>query len=588
MDNISKENSESIRKARQAIVYGSPYEALIKDFVTCEDILNYLLYNNLSFKGMIAYRAVCQFSKDQIVKGNSNPDFNDRPFITLTKHDEYVGIYNLSIGITGNMFGRTDQERVEIAKRTQKVWPRLVNVNSFSRTIHLICDSSGQELDITPTEMWLIVGARSIKLITNVFRKLLPHFEVWIDNDYLEPLEHIEYNKYEGTLLDRCEMLKKSAPQYWNMIGTDLYSEIVTKNINVKDPRMNRKQISRYVKLFPGMFPDDLVNMTDLVYNIKELPEIVQSYVLGYPIHLYVPSKEIIQKTIELVDSLGIDEYVKTIEEKNQKSMINHIDMINPLGLEDEISVSNETDVMMENICSYNNFDIIRYYIDTHVYFFTRPEFPDLVSKKKNVWTNSQIPVSVLSEINSRLEMSVLCKLPKSMPLRDLLKKVREGTLYLIPEAPAVPTEPPLRIQPNQNNHNLLFDNIPFWGTSTNQDELNNILDEFVQSFGLIEFSGNNQVNTNNIPPPVRPNINTSPSNNIEQIGLEMLEHFRNSHDIDLVSDGNIINNLFEAPPFSSSEEQTDESMYSDNEEEQTDESVYSDNEEEQTDGSIV
>ena len=79
-------------KVSQAINYGSPYEALISGFVTCEEILTYLLTQSINAKNMIAYRAVCQLDMIQLV--NENHQENEEvPFITITEHDEYVGIY---------------------------------------------------------------------------------------------------------------------------------------------------------------------------------------------------------------------------------------------------------------------------------------------------------------------------------------------------------------------------------------------------------------------------------------------------------------------------------------------------------------
>lgn len=46
------------------------------------------------------------------------------------------------------------------------------------------------------------------------------------------------------------------------------------------------------------------------------------------------------------------------------------------------------------------------------------------------------MPVSVLSEANSRSETAVTLSLPPSCPIKDLLKKVEAGTLYLLDEPP--------------------------------------------------------------------------------------------------------------------------------------------------------
>ena len=442
-----------MEKAKQSIVYGSPYEALIKNFVTVKDILNYLLCNNINFKTMIAYRAVCQFSTDQIIRGNPNPEFNDKPFIVLTNRDEYVGIYNLSLCTNGQIPGRTDAERIEIAKKTQRVWPKLMNLSDFSKGIYLVCDHTQVKLRIKPTERWVVVGARSIKIISKLFLDLLPHYDTWLDNDYLEPLEHLKYPTYEKALLDRCSKLKENAPLYWNNVAIHLYKDVVCKNIDTETPKMNREMIKQYVVLFPGLFPPEMTNMSDLTYNIRQLPEMVQAYVLGYPIHKYVPSTAILNETINMLNELGPEKYCELIGEQNKNCMNNHADMVNPLNLAKEILWGNEgQDALMENIWDYNTFDVIRYYIDTHVYFFTRPAFSTLATKKKNFLTNKLLPLPVVSEviaraeITSRIETALVCTLPPPAPLQELLERVEKGTLYNTPgnqqTQPAQPVQP--------------------------------------------------------------------------------------------------------------------------------------------------
>ena len=309
---------DKMDKVKQAIVYGSPHEALISGFVTSGDILNYLLYTDISFKCMIAYRAVCQFNAGQIIQDNINPDYNGKSFITLTTHDEYVGIYNLSVGNYSVFPGQSEKEKIEIAKRCHGVWPTLYTVNSFSRAIALICDFTDNMM-IKSAEKWMIVGARSVKIISSNFSKILANFDIWIDNDYLEPLEHLKYQTYEKSLLARCELLKELASLYWNEVAIHLYRPIVTQNVNPDTPRLDRTEIKRYYGLFPGLFSEELVNMSDLSYNLNQFPETIRAYLLGYPIHQYVPNKETLDKTIKMVDEIGIDQYSDIIKVKNKK-----------------------------------------------------------------------------------------------------------------------------------------------------------------------------------------------------------------------------------------------------------------------------
>ena len=85
----------------------------------------------------------------------------------------------------------------------------------------------------------------------------------------------------------------------------------------------------------------------------------------------------------------------------------------------------------MENIYVYSPFDVVSQYIDTHVYYFTRPEFMTIMKTKKNIWTNNPLPIPILYLISSRIEAEIVSDLPKPAPLRTLLRKVEKGIIYL-------------------------------------------------------------------------------------------------------------------------------------------------------------
>ena len=422
------EYNHKFEKVRQTVKHGSVYEALIKDFIKVEDVLNYLLNVDINCKTMVAYRAVCSFRVDQIVSNNPNPIYNDKPFITITESDEYVGIYNLTICKDGEIYGRNDKERIEIARKCQRVWPKLMVMTLFSTNIHLICDSTHLDLRFRTEDKWLVVAARSKKIIRKLYNKLLVFADIWLDNDYLEPLNSLKYSSYEQTFLNRCHRLKKKAPLYWDNVAEYLYQEIVTKNIDINRPKLSRDMLVNYMDLFPSLFSEDLLNMSELSYNLSQLTPIVRAYVLGFPIQEYVPSDDTLEKSIKMLEEMGPDKYCDMVIEQNKKLFSDHSGLITTFN--PNITVGNEEDVYTENIHNYSPFDIIKVYIDTHVYYFTRPEFPNISKTKKNIWTNKKLPMTVLATINSRIEAMMVCNLPPSAPLKTLLERTEKGTLY--------------------------------------------------------------------------------------------------------------------------------------------------------------
>lgn len=395
-------------RVKQVIYHGSIHEALIKNFITCHDILEYLLETPSDLFCMIAYRVVCQFDKSQIV--------NDKHFLCQVKDDNYVAIYALSVS---DPAGRTLEETSSIVKRTQNVLSRISRNSDISNTIRLICDIPGSKL--LEHTLWISIAARSTKLIFKYFGKY--SYTHWLSLDYLEPLRDINYKKYEKELISRCNDLIEKAPLYWAEIARPLYQDLVSKNIDLNI--LDKDHLKCYDSLFPGLIPPELLNMSNFKYNIKKLPEISQAYLLGYPINIYVPSSEVLNKTISLVESMGVEKYAELIQKDNELYLNSQLD----IPFKNKKTIGNTTDVLTEDISSYNIFDIVKYYIDTHVYYFTRAEFPKIMENEKNVWTNETLPLQVLMDIKNRLEICNFLKLPLSAPIKDLLKKIETGEI---------------------------------------------------------------------------------------------------------------------------------------------------------------
>jgi len=462
MTNINDHNITE--KVKQSIYYGSVYEALTGDFITTDDVLNYLLHAKCDHKTMVAYKAVCTFSMDQVINNN---EYTNIPFVLLTGTEEYVAIYTLQFCRNGMVPGRNDLERKEIARRTQRMWPKLLIPSKFSRSMHIICDS---DVDITSDEKSIIIEARCANLMLKLQRHLLNNFSMFLNYDYLAPLSNVKYSLYENSLIDRCNMLKKEAPLYWEYISSN-YEELIEENIDIENPKMSREMLRKYCDLFPDLFDKNLMNMSDLEYNLNQLPETVQAYVLGFPIHQYVPSAIMINKAIRKLNEIGIDSYCKLIERQNYDLFAGKTNIY----FQPDFIVGNKQDALTENVCEFSSFDIICDYNDTHVYFFTRAEFHGLIKSRKNYWTNKILPLSLLSVCTSRIETSIMCNLPPSAPLNQLLKKVEAGTLYNtnVPNAPnnSNPKSVPV---PNNSVHNSVNSPVgPSQSVSNRFDESN-------------------------------------------------------------------------------------------------------------------
>ncbi len=423
-------------KTGQTIRYGSVFEALISGFLTVEEVLQFLLETKPIPEAMVAYKAVCQFSTDQLVNG--------KPFILTTNQEKYIAIYSLMLCKNGTP-GRDDDERMEIAKKVSKIGVKLLTTNDFSKMIYIICDVP-RRISIKSEDKYKAFLARSQHYIQMFEGNVEREPRLWMRSDCLEPLHKFtQYTQFEKDLLLRCETLSLKAPLYWEDVTKPLYQEFVKGKIDTKNTRMSRKTMNRYIQLFPGLFPD-MENMSDLAYNLSQLSINTQAYVLGFPIHQYIPSSDIIDQAIQLLDEIGIEKYCDRIREQTLKILNHH--NLGPVEL--DINPANENDSLYELISDHNLCDIVRYYNDTHVYYFTGPEFPTVLTQKKNIYTNKKLPLSIISEIGSRLETRTVLELPKAATLRDLLIKVQDNALFNNNSEPNEQIIPPLR-SPNLN-----------------------------------------------------------------------------------------------------------------------------------------
>ena len=345
IDTLEPEN-----KIKETILYGSIAEALKFNFISTSEILHYLLHNKVNQKLMVAYLWVCKLDREQLIPDRDDPE-KKIPFILLTKSEEYIGIYNLIVLKDEYIPGRNEAEQLEIIKTTQTVWPKLLNNPEFSHPIHIITDNYSGALK--PKEKWLAVGIRSEKL-----KHTSAMINIYLDDDYVDPLKNMDYKLYEKDLLDRCDLLIQKAPLYWKEVGYNIYSDIVSTLFN-ENKTIPTKYIKKYIELFADVLPKSIVDTKILSYNLRNLTPIIQAYVLGYPIHLYLPDESTLNQTIDLLEEVGIEKYVETVEKQNQEIISNHQHIINPLNGEKSFSIANEKDVLMEDISSYNSFFII-------------------------------------------------------------------------------------------------------------------------------------------------------------------------------------------------------------------------------------
>lgn len=459
-------------KVYQTVIYGSLYEAFYNKFITIQEILKFLLHyeakNKLEREKLcIAYRIVCIFTKEQTING--------KHFICQTCNEDFVSIYALSFNSHfQNKTYLSFDENIDISKKIQNILPKLIQEDEYSRFFYVLCDIVNK---IKPEEGITVAFTRNVGNLIN-FESDYAYF---LHADYLQPLENIPKNLYMHDLIDRCLHLKNSAPLYWENVAFSIYSSFV-KDKFADAPKFTKDMIQKYTEIFPNLFSEKILNRSDIVLRISNLNPNFQAYLLGFPIHEYIPGEANLNKALDDLQEMGVEKYCNFIAEKNKKE-----------------NVANDTNVLSEEIIHHNPFDIIEYYVDEgnlekHLFRFTRSEFKNILKDEKNFYTGKTLPAFIIERIKCRQNIAKHYTLPKCKTLRDFLTdldaNVESDDEYDEPEIESEEYEPEAyvlgraRDQETGEENNFRF---PIMGELDELDteDLDEIIEEVLNYRGL-------------------------------------------------------------------------------------------------------
>ena len=272
--------------------------------------------------------------------------------------------------------------------------------------------------------------------------------------DYFEFLENYDFFEYAEEMLKQGQILEKDFPEYWTSVGKIIYTKHLVKIC--KDPYQLKSWqfVQDFNKLLDVFGEICLLGLFN--YQLKMLSFENQSYLLGFPVHIHLPTREQVDTALESLYKIGIKEYCK-----EAKKRVENYFGENRIKLGREFKILNLENVHGDNIYTFVPFDIIEFYADDGVYYFTRPEFDFLLTKKKNPYTNLDLSVVVLVQIESRLKLASHFSLPNSQPLSYMLKNLTSLTSAnpesssdkqkIIPICPP----PPQQVQPSTRITNL-------------------------------------------------------------------------------------------------------------------------------------
>lgn len=484
-----------MEKVEQVLKYGSIYQSFIQEFIDPNDVLLYLLDQEVTIRTMVAYYFVCKFSETQVLKSD-DPEINDRHFMELNQSIQYIAIYTIydysdSVPMNVNLL---------IERKKSSMWNMMMNPQ-FSRQIYNICGKNVND-DITAEDISLAVLSRNMEVLL----KNDITIQNWVSDDMVSMIDPEDVLDNFNLILTRIKFLQEFAPLYWDDVAQPSYSKLMDKSNITPESPISWKDLQSLQSFFPSVTFDI---GSELRFNIGKLSTIVQAYILGFPIHLYIPTTEQIQQTLNSLDELGVKEYAKTVYDRNRKWLEGDIYPGHPAP-----AIVNEQDVLGNSVFKYSPFDIVKYYDDSRIYLFSRQEFDNLVKTRKNHWTNNELHGLTTLSLKTRSLMAYHGRLPKSQTLSKLLRMAEKGDLCQVENTQN--SQNTQNLQPSQNLQNV--QNLqPSQSVTRQQPDFNQLFRNMISgpnlglAYGLYVDNGNGlEYYTSGIDdliPPVLPNL---------------------------------------------------------------------------------
>ena len=406
------------QRAEETILQGSVHEAIFNNFSEIEDLLEYLLdsegdemdeedfkkRNVILNRKAFCYRNICAFSEEQMVKG--------KHFILQTDNEIYLGIFALCFP-----YYRGDHK---VIQKLQKIYPKVYNEFERFRFCHLLCDNVEK---FVPSDGAFVIAVRSPKNLHRFSKDVVSYLLA----DYLEPLENVSMWPYFDDFQRHCLHLKENAPLYWEM-GKERYFEFAKSHFSSPPTKLHADFLEQD---FPNILPENIKNWSILAFLLNQMNNYTKAYLLGFPIHQYVPLESVLTESLNRLSTIGIKSYCEEVKKRFKL-----------FQLHDKVNKQNLQNVQYDKVEDFNTFDVINYYTDSsnnsysgisdkpvnlNMFCFSRDEFKNLLKNGKNFYTNEKLPFSIMEEMRARQKIAWKYDLPSPLPLEEVLNKLNNG-----------------------------------------------------------------------------------------------------------------------------------------------------------------
>lgn len=393
-------------KIREIVQAGFCYTALTKNIVSIRSLLKWLTQQNMSEETLVAYRCICLIAKvEEHYIGNQH-------FTTILEDIEYLLIFILSGG-NDRTPAFKDTNIPLIQQRANELAEIYRSKKRYTR-IRILCGYESSEL------------FKHLSMATHNHKSGLQHksnnndLHIYFKVQWFEMIyKTIKPEDYRILIKESLDMSTKYK-WLWDTYLRDCYSKIVKHLYSSELPEsITKKDVDEISELYPGIIATEIQELSRDAFEIyRHHDDILKAYLLGFPIHYFIPSSKRLQMALTDLTLLGVDEYIQKMQKMQP-------DTINGSMFEIDLSYHNDQDIFHENIQDYSAFDIYTYIEGNQIYRFTRPEFKSLIHHKKNFWSNVRLPDIVILELQKRLKIAENHNLPKSKIWKELLQQPR-------------------------------------------------------------------------------------------------------------------------------------------------------------------
>jgi hypothetical protein len=252
----------------------------------------------------------------------------------------------------------------------------------------------------------------------------LTYFEetyFFVRSDWLEKYRKNIYSI--ALIVKRMKHLETKATHYFNAMKPFFLEKL--KEL-FSDPEYTKKITKHICDEILSMFPDFGIAYTNpMSLYLSIIDPMLSGYYLGLPIHEMCPDKEMIKKYAGILEEMGTEKYGAFM-----LSVTKQVLHKTPWHIENELSVVNDRDTIMDSIEDYNIFDVFKVCGPEKVYFFTRPEYNCLVEKKINFWTNEPFHLCYMENIRTRLIIAEQYELPEPSTYLHTLKELANNRFF--------------------------------------------------------------------------------------------------------------------------------------------------------------